>query len=257
MNNAWGMIKKNWLIHLAMILLCAIVTFVGSTWLGALLGILVFGTFLVLQFGDGCDRGERACSTSAYVEKELSEGRQVDEKMRAQTYSIKEATKAFLISAAPFALLAIANLIFANPAKVTENTLGFIARILFLPMAGFIRLFTGLVQVNYDGAQAAASAIFGGISRAGVDIQAIAKSLASIDNYAYAVESTLKYLTYMRIVFILGSFMLPGAMLWGYTRGPKLREKKLKDMKIGTRRKKKKLKVFGGPKKPRHMKPEV
>lgn len=255
MNNAAGMIRKNYLIHLTMALLCALVTFVGNEYLGFALGAVIYATFMILQYGDGCDRGERACTLTATMEKMLSEGREPDQKLRSQTFDKANAVKAFLYSSLPLALLAGVNVLLADTSGVGENTLGMITRLAFFPAAWLTRLMTALVGVDYAGALDASNAVFGNLSRAGFDFPSLLNQLAGIETYAYAYD--FHYLTWLRVMYIPISFISPLFMMLGYLQGPKMRLKKLEEIKKGTRRKRKKLKVFGKPKQPKQMKPQV
>lgn len=67
----------------------------------------------------------------------------------------------------------------------------------------------------------------------------------------------LSYLTTMRILYIPAAFLSPLAMMIGYMQGPRMHKKKMDDIAKGSRRKKKKLKVFGRARQPKQVKPEV
>ena len=255
MNNAWGMVKKNLLTHLTMGVLCALVTFVGNAWLGTAFGALIYVTFLILQYGDGCDRGARACTLRDTIGKMKNDGKTPDDRMLAQTYNPACAVKAFLISSLPLALLALVNLILANPDAVSETVLGTVTRIVFFPAAWITRLFTEKVGIDLSGALKAADGIFASLARSGVDFETALRNLSGIGEYAAAYD--LQYLTVMRAMYIPAAFLSPLAMMIGYLRGPRLREKELADIAKGTRRKAKKLKVFGKAKQKKQIKPEV
>ena len=256
MNNAWGMVKKNLTIHITSGVLCALVSFVGNAWLGCILGLAIYVTFLVMQYADGCDRGERACTMQATVNKLQSEGKTAEERMLKQTYRPANAVKAFLITSIPFAVLAAVNLILANPDRVSENIFGTVTRILFFPAAWATRLMTELVNVDFSGAIRAADAVMSGIGRAGVGFKTILTNMAGVDVFAVAYD--LHYLTIMRVIFIPVAFLSPLAMMIGYFQGPRMRAKKLKEIEEGSRRKRKKLKVFNKkPRQPKQIKPEV
>lgn len=257
MNNAAGMVKKNFLIHITMAILCALVTFVGNEYLGSILGAVIFITFVIMQYGDGCDRGERACTLSATMERLASEGKQPDAHMLAQSYKPTRAIAAVLWSSVPLALLAAVNLILADPNSVSENLLGFITRIVFLPAAWLSRLMTTLVGADYTGTMNAGASVVSTMNiQGGIDIVAAANGVKGITEYCFAYD--LHYLTWLRVMYIPIAFASPVAMMIGYLQGPKLRVKKLAEIEKGTRRKRKKLKVFGSkPKQPRSQRPEV
>ncbi len=256
MNNAAGMVKKNYLIHITMAILCALVTFVGNEYVGSALGAVIFITFIIMQYGDGCDRGERACTLTSTMERLTSEGKQPDAHMLAQSYKPKRAVVALLWSSVPLALLALANLILADPNSVAESLLGFITRIAFLPAAWLSRLMTTLVGADYTGAMTAGASVVSTMDiQGGIDIIAAANGVKGVSEYCFAYD--LHYLTWLRVLFIPIAFASPVAMMIGYLQGPKLRLKKLAEIEKGTRRKRKKLKVFGKPKQPKSQRPEV
>jgi len=257
MNNVWGMVKRNITTHLTIGILCALIAFVGNMWIGFALGAFIYFAFLVIQYADGCDRGERACTLRDTVEKIKKEGKQPDDTMLKQVYNPSMAVKAFLITALPLCALAVINLLLADPEAVNETTLGTITRIVFFPAAWLTRLFTEMVGMDYTGVIKATNSVVGAIGRTGINYQAAIESLSGVTTYAVAYD--LYYLTIMRVCYIVISFLAPAAMMLGYMRGPKLREQRLKEIAKGTRRKAKKLKVFGSskPRERKQAKPEV
>ena len=255
MNNSWGMVRKNYIMHITMGILCALVAFVGSNLIGTLLGLLIYLSFIIMQYGDGCDRGERASTMQATVDRLKSEGKQADERMLKQVYMPKEAVKAFILSSVPLALLAAVNLILANPQDANETTLGVVTRVIFFPAAWLTRIMTGLVSTDLTGLHTAETALLGSVARGGMDLVKAVSSLSGIAEYGHAYD--LQYLTIMRALYIPISFMAPLAMLIGYLQGPRLRLKKLEDIKKGSNKKRKKLKVFNKKRAPRQLKPEV
>lgn len=255
MNNTWGMVKKNIVVHLTAALLVALVAFVGSAWLGCLLGAAVYFAFLVMQYADGADRGERACTMTATIQRLEAEGKQADDRMKKQVYAPVNAVKAFLITALPLAALAVVNLLLADPNAVGETVIGAVTRIVFFPVAWLTRLLAGMVGVDYAGAEAAATTVFGALNRGGIDFAGLVGKLSEVQTYAVAYD--LSYLTTMRILYIPAAFLSPLAMMIGYMQGPRMHKKKMDDIAKGSRRKKKKLKVFGRARQPKQVKPEV
>lgn len=258
MNDTKSMILKNYTMHLTLMVLCMMVSFVGNEIVGAIFGVLIYATCTILQYGDGADRGERACTLNATIEKLRSEGKNVDENLLKQTFSKKRALTSFLASSLPFALLAIVNIIFADSTSVSENMLGTITRIVFLPLAWLNRLLGSLVGWDLTGLWQSGSAVydtFGAFGK-GLDLSLVSNAVSGIG--AYAVAYDLYYITILRIAFVVFSFVLPAAQTIGYLQGPKFREKKLEEIAKGTRKKRKKLKVFQTRNtKPRIRKPEV
>lgn len=255
MNTMWGMVRKNWTMQIIMAVLSIIVSFVGNLWLGIGLGFAIYIIFIVMQFGDGADNGEKACTLTATIEKVEAQGRTPEARMLKQKYEPKKAVKAFVISAAPLFLLAVANLIFANPNAVGENMLGVITRLVNLPIAWISRLMTEMVGIDYTGAFRAGDMVFSAITHEGVNYAQLISDVATVETYATAFD--VHYLTWMRIAFIPLTILPSLSMMIGYLQGPKYREKKLKEIQMGTRKKRKKLKVFADKKQPRRMKPEV
>jgi len=258
MNTTKNMIIKNYTMHLTMMIMSALVSFVGGTVLGFIFGLLVYALFVMLLYGDGADRGERASTLLATVEKLESENKDVDEQFKKQTFLKKRAVIAFLASSLPFALLAIVNLIFADPGSVSENTLGTITRIVFLPVTWLSRVITDLVGWELDGLWQSASSVYQGLLdyEGGLDISLLPAAMNTTASFATAYN--LHYVTILRASFIVLAFIPPAAQMIGYLQGPKLRDKKMKEIAKGTRKKRKKLKVFGNKKSgPRQMKPEV
>lgn len=258
MNNTASMIKKNYTMHLTMMILCAMVSFVGNEILGFIFGILIYAIFVILQYGDGADRGERACTLSATVEKLQSEGKNVDPQMLTQTFNKKRALISVLASSLPFAILALVSLILADPNSVSENVLGTITRVVFLPLAWLNRLLTSLVGWDLDGLWMSGSAVIGTMESfgEGVELLNVSDAVAGIGVYAKSYD--VFYITLLRAAFVVFSFVPPLAQAIGYLQGPKFRQKKLEDIAKGTRKKRKKLKVFQNRSaQPRHRKPEV
>lgn len=244
MNDIKGMTVKNFSMHLTMMVLCAMVSFVGNEIVGSIFGILIYATIVILQYADGADRGERACTLTATVEKLAKEGKDVDESLRKQTFCRKNAVKAFLYSSIPFAALALANLIFADPSSVTDNLLGVITRIVFLPLAWMNRLLTSMIGWNLEGVWESGSRMFSafGTYHTGLDFTLVSDAVQGIGTFAQAYD--IHYLTILRVGFLVFSFVPPLSMMIGYFQGPKYREKKLQDIAKGSRRKRRKLKVF-------------
>ena len=258
MNDTKGMIIKNYAMHVTMMFLSLLVTFVGNSILGFIFGALIYFTYVMLQYGDGADRGEKACTLTATVQKLESENKNVDEMLKKQMFSKKRAICAFLASSLPFAILAILNLVFADPNSVSENLLGSITRIVFLPAAWLNRILMELVGWDLEGLWQSSSNIFTAFLDygEGLELSLLPETLNTTATFAKAYD--VFYITILRCTFIVMAFIPPAAQMIGYFQGPKLREKKLKEIAKGTRKKRKKLKVFGNKHNgPKQAKPEV
>ncbi len=240
MNTTKSMVIKCLTMHLTMMLFSLLVSFVGKPIIGIILGIAVYFVYIVIMYAEGAERGEKACTLSATVSKLESEGKNVDEKMKKQMFEKSKAIKACIYASLPLFLLALANVIFAENTGVYENFLGTLTRIVFMPCAWLTRTFNELVGWNIDGALDLSKAIFASVDYSGIDFTKVAalKTTAQLVN-AYNSH----YIMILRLLFIPFSFIPSLSMMVGYLRGPKFREKKLKDIEEGSRKKRKKLKV--------------
>lgn len=254
MNTTRSMVIKSFTMHITMMLFSAIVSFVGNSVLGILLGLSVYVLYVFMMYGDGADRGEKACSLTHTVNKLEGEGKTVEYSMKKQMYSRKAAVKAFVISSVPFFLLAVVNVIFAEPNSIYENLLGTITRIVFLPCAWITRIFTELVGWNIDGALELSKSVFSTINYSGMDFMALTAVNQNSAALVYAFDEF--YVTILRLLFIPMSFVPSLSMLLGYFAGPKYRLKKMKEIEEGSRKKRKKLKV-NKKTKTRVVRPEI
>ena len=241
MNTAKSMVIKNLTMHLTMMVFSMLVSFVGKPVIGIIMSLAVYAIYIFMMYADGAERGERACTLSATVSKLECEGKQVDEKLKKQQFEKAKALKAFIISALPFFLLAVCNVIFAAPGAIYENFLGTITRIVFLPCAWATRIFTELVGWDIEGALELSNQLFAAVEYSGINFSKIAEISSGSKQLIHAYNA--HYITILRLAFIPLSVIPPFAMMIGYLRGPKFREKKLKDIEEGSRKKRKKLKV--------------
>ena len=254
MNTTKSMVIKNFTMYITMMVFSMLVSFVGKPIIGIILGLAVYAVYIFMMYADGAERGERACTLSATVLKLESEGKSVDEKLKKQMFEKKKAIMAFVISSLPLFLLAVVNVIFASNGVIHENFLGTITRIVFMPCAWLTRMFTELVGWNVEGAVEMSRDIFSAIEYSGISFSKIAEMNAFGNQMALAYNA--HYITYLRLLFIPFSVVPALSMMVGYLRGPVFREKKLKEIEEGTRKKRKKLKV-NKKTKPRVARPEV
>lgn len=254
MNTTKSMVIKNFTMHLTIMLFSALVSFVGKPILGSILSLSVYILYIFMMYADGAERGERACTLTATVEKLQAEGKIADVMMKKQMFEKKKAVHAFIFSALPFFLLAVLNVIFSEPGSIFENTLGTITRIVFLPCAWLTRIMTELVGWNMDGLFEMTKGIFSAIDYSGINFTTLSQSVENASQLVYSFDA--HYVTLLRILFIPLSVVPSFAMMLGYLAGPKYREKKLKEIEEGSRKKRKKLKV-NKKTKTRVIKPEV
>lgn len=241
MNTTRSMVIKCFTMHLTMMLFSLLVSFVGKPIIGIILGIAVYFVYIVMMYAEGADRGERACTLSATVSKLESDGKTIDESMKKQMFDKKKAVSAFIIASLPLFLLALINVILAESGSISENFLGTVTRIVFLPCAWVTRIFNELVGWNIDGVLDLSKAIFSTVDYSGINF--VKAAAASNTSMQLVTAFNAHYITILRLLFIPFSFFPALSMMIGYLRGPKLREKKLKEIEEGSRKKRKKLKV--------------
>ena len=254
MNTAKSMVIKTFTMHLTMMLFSVLVSFVGKPIIGIILGLAINVLYIFMMYGEGADRGERACTLTATVTKLESEGKQVDEKMKKQIFEKKKAYTAFIISALPFFLLAVINVLTSASGQVYESFLGTITRIVFLPCAWLTRICTELVGWNLDGALEMSKSIFSAIDYSGINLASVIDAAHTGTRLVSVFDA--HYITLLRLAFIPLSVFPSLAMMIGYLQGPRYRAKKLKDIEAGSRKKRKKLKV-NKKTKTRVVRPEV
>ena len=249
------MIKKGILMHIVMAIVCAMCSFVGGVTLSVIMGALLYGAYVVVMYGEGCGFGEHACTVRDTVDKLKAENKNVSAEMEKETYDPKKGLLAMLILAGPLVLLAVINLLLADPQSAGENYLGVATRIFNLPSAFMTRLCTERIVTDIDGAKAAAVAVLGAFDYGKVDTGILSTALRTIGMYGAAID--VSSLMLMRILFIPAGILPPLAMFVGYLQGPRLREKTVKEMLKGSHKKKKKLKMFGGNKQRKTRGPEI
>ena len=205
---------------------------ISQDWVSIGLNVLLVLGGLLMCFNEGAYSGEKACTMTASLEKQMKEGRHIDDALRAQVFNKKVAAWILIISAAPFLLLSAVNAItspfypevrtdlaveeaaqetpgdFAFARETEEeaapvNPVNVVARLVFMPYVSVYSLVRGNV---------------------------------------------------LNALFFLFSLLMPAITAVGYLQGPRLRNKKLHDIARGKKRKMKNLKVN---KKPRQQKAEV
>lgn len=249
------MIKKGILMHVVMAIVCAMCSFVGGVTLSVLMGALLYAAYIVVMYGEGCGFGEHACTVRDTVRKLESEGKKPSDDMEKESYDPKKGLIAALVLAAPLILLALINLLMADKTSSGENIVGVITRVINLPSAFMTRLCTEKIVTEIEGAKAAAVAALSVFDYGKVDTGLLATAFKTIGVYGSAVD--VSSLNLMRLLFI-PTGILPGlSMFIGYLQGPRLREKTVKDMLKGSRKKRKKLKMFGGNKQRKVRGPEI
>lgn len=225
-----------WGYYLIMALVCLLfLNSVGNTALTLILNALLLAAFLAIALNDGGYNGERASTLAASLEKQRADGRRVAAESVDQVWSVKSGVAALLICLLPFLALCTVNVLVApmypeaaaieaEPAQEPEAT----PRPAVIPSGSAE---AEAVPTNY------------------VNILARFLFMPFVSVYLLVSGSTLNWL------FFLFALPMPIAQFVGYMMGPRLREKKLKDIARGKRRKMRALKVNKKP--PRPPKAEV
>ena len=111
------------------------------------------------------------------------------------------------------------------------------------------------VKTDISGAAAAAKATLNAFDYGTVDYKKLISDVSQIKVYAFA--SDMKTLELMRLLYIPLGVLPAIAMLVGYLRGPKLREKTVSDMLKGSRKKQLRMRRASRQHQPRQAKPEI
>ena len=216
MNVSFSYALKTWGIYLVLTLL-SLLFLAGSAGsvVMTILNILVLGGFILLAFNEGAYNGERSCTLEVSLEKQLKEGRVVDEKMRSQVFSKKTGVTMLVICLIPFLLISVLNLAVA-PLYPVEEQVEEVEREAF--------------TYDYEAAENPRPVNW-------VNVIARMVFMPYVFSYSLVSNSTLN------LLFLLYGFPMPLAAFAGYMSGPRLRQKKLKDIALGKKRKMRNLKV--------------
>ncbi len=249
------LIKKGLLLHVAIAIVCMLSAFAGGAIFGIIVGGLLYAAYILMMYGEGCSVGEHHCTMSATLERLASEGKTGDEKLQKNAFDRKKAFKACAVLSGIPLVLAILNLILANPATTAETPLGFVTRLVFLPQAFITRWCSEAVKTDISGAIAAGRAALNSVDYGTVDFSGLIKEASKITTYAFASDTSS--LTLMRILYIPAG-VLPGiAQMIGYLQGPRLRAKTVEDMLKGSRKKQRRILKARRQRQNRQAKPEV
>ncbi|MBO4886530.1 MAG: hypothetical protein J5602_14560 [Clostridia bacterium] len=227
-----GYAARTWGIYAVMMLLC-LLFLAGSAGsvVMIILNIILLAGFLLVAFNEGAYNGERACTLEVTLEKQLKEGRAVDEKTKMQVFSRKTGVMMLIICLAPFLLISALNLAVAPLYPEVETAAEETEREPF--------------TYDYDAVENA------GETRVNVvNIAARMVYMPYVFSYSMVSSNTLN------LLFLLYAFPVPLAAFAGYMSGPAMRQKKLKDIALGKKRKMRNLKV-NRRKAPRGPKAEV
>ncbi|MBR0463778.1 MAG: hypothetical protein IJJ23_05260 [Clostridia bacterium] len=225
MKKALSYAAQTWGTYLVFMLVSVFfISSIGNNVLLTILDVALIVVFGFLIFNTGAYNGEKACTADATLEKQLKEGRRVDETLRDQGFSKKTGLQAFIICLLPFLIMSVVNLIVApmipepEPTEVVEHEAFYQEdedpdaepqRI------NYMRVATTIVYMPY------------------------------VFSFNLVSRPTLNWL------FLLYAFIMPGCMYAGYMTGPAMRKKKLRDIALGKKRKQRNLKVHKPPKAPK------
>ena len=249
------LIKKGLLLHVAIAIMCLLSTFLGSLTFGVIIGALLYAGYVIMMYGEGCSVGEHHCTVSSTLERLEKEGKQGDDKLRKNAFAPAKAYKACAVLAGIPLILAIINLIVADPNSASEKLFGTIVRACFLPEAFITRWCSERIETNITGAIAAGAAALRSIDYGTINFQGLIREVSAIDMYGFA--SDLSPLRLMRYLYI-PACVLPGiAQMVGYLQGPRLRAKTVKEMMEGSRKKKRRMLGKRRTRQVKQAKPEV
>jgi len=223
---------RGWAYHILALAICLMfISGTTGTVIGIVLNALLMVAILGMSLNDGAYAGEKACTLEASLEKQAKEGRRIEEKLKAQVYDKKVAAWALIIGMLPLLLVGTVNLIaapFYPESEVVETEVE--------EEASF--------QFNYDDELTEEEMT----PVNGFNIAARIVFMPYVAVYGLVSNTVLNWL------FLLFSLPIPLMQCIGYLLGPKLRNKKLRDIALGKKRKMRNLKVH---KKPRQPKAEV
>ena len=231
MSVSFSYAAKTWGIYAVLVIL-SLLFMTGATGSVVLtiLNIAIVIGFLLVAYNEGAYIGEKACTLAVSMEKQMKEGRVVDEKMRSQVFSRKTGVIALIICLLPFLLISALNLAVAPlypqtaPVEVEERD-----------------IWADPNEIEDTGAD---------VSINWVNIVARLVYMPYVFSYGMVSNATLN------LLFLLYAFPMPVAAFVGYMMGPRVRQKKLKDIALGKKRKMRNLKV-NRDRKPRGPKAEV
>lgn len=216
-----------WLYHILLLILgMMFLAGISNDVLRIGLNVLMLAAMLLMSFNEGAYNGEKACTLAASLEKQLKEGRTLDDKAKEQVFSRRIGAWLMIFGCLPFLLVSTVNAIVAPyyPEVVVqeeeEDTVGDFA-------------------FDYDAEEEEAAPV----NKVNVFARLVFMPYVSI--YTMVRGNVLNAL------FFLFSLPLPAAATVGYLLGPKMREKKLKDIARGKKRKMRNLKVNRKPRQPK------
>ena len=237
MNPSMKFALRIWAYYLVAMLLCIFFILpTGDDAIGIILNVALVGGVLLLVFNEGGYRGEKACTLSATLEKQEREGRGIGPAASKDAFSKANAWRALLIAAAPFVLIAALNVIVDPPdarvpmiSELTDEAVG---------------KDDAFQDLNGGAAPAEIAEVPAASFKASDGMRVVSRLFFAPFFF------TFRFLNEAAggALFFAYGFAFPLAGAIGYLQGPKLRERKLKAMLKGKRRKMRNLKVNQPPK---------
>ncbi len=223
------MAVHGWSYHLVALLIgLMFISGMGNNTLALVMNALLMVAICGMIFNDGAYNGEKACTLAASLEKQEKEGRKIDARLKEQVFDRKIAAWILIIGMLPMLLVSTANLIAAPFYPEIEET-----EVETEEQATF--------QFDYSDEQEDEElAPFNGFN-----VAARIVFMPYVSVYTLVSNKALNWL------FLLFSLPIPLCQSVGYLLGPKLREKKLRDIALGKKRKMRNLKVNKKPRKPK------
>ena len=211
--------SKTWGLYAVLVLLSVLfVSGLGGGVLAVLLNAALLLVFLVLMFNEAAYNGEKACTLAATLDKQVKEGRSVDERLKKQVFSRRTGVIMLAICLVPFLLVSTVNLI-AAPRVMDMSAPA-------VPEEEEQEAFS----YDPDAVQEAAP-----VCRPHIVARLV--YMPFVTSYSHVNNGTLNAL------FMFYAFIAPLTAFCGYMLGPKLRQKKLHDIALGKKRKARNLKV--------------
>ena len=226
-----------WLYYLMAGVLCGMMG-ASENAFGIILNIALLAGICGICLNDGGYRGEKACTLNASLEKQKREGRPADPAAYKNAWSKMTAYRMLAIAIIPFWLLAAVNLM-VNPPRPGMPAV--------MTRAETESALPPPVQPIGDEVEEDEAA---GVLTPALIINTVTRLVFIPYNFTYFFLSEV----WLYWLFLLYAVPFPLAACLGYLNGPKLYEKKIKDMLKGKRRKMRKIR---SERKPRQQKPVV
>lgn len=221
MKNHIAFASRVWLIYFAAIILFALTVSIGENWFFYVSNVVLIAGLGLMLYNDGAYFGEKDATSAHIVRMQIEGGRAVSNEELLRMWSVSKGVKSALIAAAPLVLIAILDMCFKGAFAVgvgEEGVEGVLYPVNILARVAFFP-FVALFPL--------------------------------LEPIASAAISPLD------LAFVPMAFVAPAAAFVGYLMGPHYREKKLKQIEQGSKRKRRNLKVNRKPKVKEPPKPEV